>query len=168
MSEKTERRPAFADLVASALTLILFITNLRIDVDEPLWLTVCGVFLLLLSLVFFVPPFFHLSRLGEAAEGQGFYATTKMVDAGLYSIVRHPQYLGYILLLFGLAFTDPHPIALSLAFVASIFLYVQCFQEERFCLEQFGDIYEDYMIRVPRLNLLQGLVRRIRSKSVRS
>ena len=162
MTDFDEKRPAIADLVASALTLVLFVTNLRIEVNEPIWLTICGVSLLLLSLGFFVPPFFHLSRLGEPPDGQGFYATTKVVDSGLYSVVRHPQYLGYMLLLFGLALTDPHPLAVGVAFLASVFLYVQCFQEERFCVKQFGGIYEAYMKRVPRLNVLKGIVRRAR------
>ena len=135
MSEAPDtKRPAFADTVASALTIVLFVANLLVDVDEPLWLTLSGVVFLLLALTFFVPPFFHLTRLGEPKDGEGFYATSKLVDKGLYGIVRHPQYLGYTMLLFGLAFTDPHPIILGCAVVAAGFFYSQCVQEERYCL----------------------------------
>ena len=37
-------------------------------------------------------------------------------------------------------------------------------EEERRNVEKFGNAYRDYMRRVPRINLIAGITRRMRSK----
>ncbi|OFV67902.1 MAG: hypothetical protein SCAL_001277 [Candidatus Syntrophoarchaeum caldarius] len=37
-------------------------------------------------------------------------------------------------------------------------------EEERGNIEKFGDAYRDYMKRVPRINLIAGIIRQIHSK----
>lgn len=39
-----------------------------------------------------------LSRRGDLQEGEDFNTTTVMVKRGVYSIVRHPIYLGWLLM----------------------------------------------------------------------
>jgi protein-S-isoprenylcysteine O-methyltransferase Ste14 len=82
-----------------------------------------------------------------------------VADRGLYAVVRHPQYLGYICLVLGFGAIDPHPLILALAGGAAVFFYIQAVLEERHCLEQMGADYADYMKRVPRFNLVLGLFR---------
>ena len=59
-----------------------------------------GLVALPLSLV----PILTLVRHGRPTEGESYLHTTVLVDSGLFSVVRHPQYLAYILfmLTFGL------------------------------------------------------------------
>ena len=82
-----------------------------------------------------------------------------MVDKGVYGLVRHPQYLGYTLLVLSFCSLDPHPLTLGLAGGASVFFYVQSMAEENFCRENLGPEYGDYMKRVPRFNFLLGVYR---------
>jgi methanethiol S-methyltransferase len=69
--------------------------------------------------------------------------------AGPYSYVRHPQYVGFILVMFG--FLVQWPTLLTLAmFPILVFMYLKLARaEERETLVSFGDAYREYMARVP-------------------
>ncbi len=153
------RRPMAADLVAAVFTAVLLITVQLVDVAEPWWLRAISVALLLVAAIFISFPFFHLSRHGKSGKGDPYFFTTEVVDKGLYEIVRHPQYLGYTLLVIGFAGLDPHPLVLGLAAGAVVFLYVQSVLEERSCCEKLGSEYRAYMEKVPRFNIPLGLFR---------
>ena len=159
---------ALADIVAGVLTISLFVVNLVVDVDEPIGVTIAGLLCLGLAIPFAALPFFHLAKYGQPKPGDAFFATTRVANEGIYSLVRHPQYLGYMLLVVGFASIDPHPVALGLAGAAVAFFYVQCVSEERFCSEVLGEEYRLYMKRVPRINVLLGLYRSVRRSFTKS
>ena len=68
---------------------------------------------------------------------------------GPYSYVRHPQYVGFILVMLG--FLVQWPTLLTLAmFPILVFMYVKLARaEERETLASFGDAYRDYAAKVP-------------------
>jgi protein-S-isoprenylcysteine O-methyltransferase Ste14 len=88
--------------------------------------------------------------------------TQAVVDRGLYAITRHPQYLGYMLLVAGFALLLQHWLSTILALMSIVFFYRQAMHEERYCLAKFGVWYEQYIMRVPRFNLVAGIVRLVR------
>ena len=163
---QSAKRPLLPDVTAAFLTAGLLAGTIVVDVREPRWLTGVALVLLVLAVVFFVTPFFQLAKYGIPNEGDAFFATTRVVDKGVYSVVRHPQYLGYSLLVLGFGFLDPHPVLLGLAGGAVVFFYLQCLLEERYCRGAFGDEYDNYMKRVPRFNLLLGLIKLTRKRMV--
>jgi protein-S-isoprenylcysteine O-methyltransferase Ste14 len=114
-----------------------------------------------LAVLFAVPPFYLLKRLGKPKQGAEYFATTQVVDSGVYAVVRHPQYLGYILLVFGFCCIDPHWISCVLAVFASVFFHLQAFHEEGYCRERFGQQYDSYSNNVPRFNFVLGFYRKI-------
>jgi protein-S-isoprenylcysteine O-methyltransferase Ste14 len=150
---------AVADLVAGVLSVCLFVVNIIVDVNEPTWLTVSSLVCLALAVPFAAIPFLHLAKFGKPKPADAFYVTTRVADRGVYAMVRHPQYLGYMFLVVGFAGLDPHPVALAVAGAAVAFFYLQCVLEERFCREVFGEDYNHYVMRVPRVNFLLGLYR---------
>jgi protein-S-isoprenylcysteine O-methyltransferase Ste14 len=152
-------RPFAAGIAATILSVVVLVANLIADIDEPGWLTGIGLACLALAVVLAVPPFFLLRRYGMPRTGDAFYATTHVVDKSVYSLVRHPQYLGYSLLVLGFACLDPHWIAIACAVGASALFYKQAILEERFCCRELGADYVGYSKRVPRFNILQGLLR---------
>lgn len=79
-----------------------------------------------------------------AAQRAGQLATT-----GAYAYVRHPQYVGFVLVLLG--FLVQWPTLLTLAmFPLLVVMYVRLARsEEREALAQFGETYRTYMARVP-------------------
>ena len=120
-----------------------------------------GVFVLLLAGVFIFVPLYLLARHG-GKDGGTYMQASVVVDRGLYAITRHPQYLGYILLACGFALLSQHWVALLLAAVGATFFYLQAVKEEGYCLAQLGEPYKQYLRRVPRFNIVLGMIRLLR------
>jgi protein-S-isoprenylcysteine O-methyltransferase Ste14 len=115
---------------------------------------------MMLSAIFGWLPIFTFRRKGNV-EGRGYINTTVLVDSGVYSIVRHPQYLAGILLNIALVLITQHWLVAVLGFIAIIVNYVNTYTEEEGCIEKFGDTYRQYMEKVPRLNFILGIIRKI-------
>lgn len=83
-------------------------------------------------------------RVLHATQQQGALATT-----GPYAHVRHPQYVGFVLVLLG--FLVQWPTLLTLAmFPVLVWMYVRLArEEERDALVQFGLAYDEYARHVP-------------------
>jgi len=78
------------------------------------------------------------------AQREGRLATT-----GAYARVRHPQYVGFILILLGFLFQWPTLLTLAM-FPVLAFMYVRLARvEERQALAEFGAEYERYMQATP-------------------
>ena len=72
-----------------------------------------------------------------------------LATSGVYSYVRHPQYVGFILVMFG--FLVQWPTLLTLAmFPVLVFMYTRLARtEERMTMAEFGDAYARYQQQVP-------------------
>lgn len=92
------KKPYKDFLVAAVFTGLLIGSSLLLPSGSYHPLRLMGAFFALLALVLFTPPFLLLRKHGQIKEGETFLDTQVVVDAGLYSIVRHPQYLGYDLI----------------------------------------------------------------------
>ena len=153
------RRPSYAGILATLSSVGVIVVNLAVDIDEPLWLTGIGLACFVLAVTFSVPPFFLLKKHGRIEGGGPYYSTTTLVDKGVYSVVRHPQYVGYALFVLGFACLDPHWLAVGLAILGSALFYLQAILEEGFCAAHLGSEYHEYGKRVPRFNFVQGVFR---------
>lgn len=68
---------------------------------------------------------------------------------GSYSYVRHPQYVGFILVMFGFLLQWPTILTLAM-FPVLVFMYVKLARtEEKEAIAEFGDEYRRYMAQVP-------------------
>jgi methanethiol S-methyltransferase len=73
----------------------------------------------------------------------------ELATAGVYSYVRHPQYVGFILVMFGFLLQWPTILTLAM-FPVLVVMYVKLARgEEREALASFGDEYRKYMADVP-------------------
>jgi len=86
------------------------------------------------------------------------------VESGLYALVRHPEFLGHILIIFSLILIAQHSVNLVIGAMLIFLLYFAMVEEEKRNIVKFGNAYRDYMRRVPRINLLAGIIRQIHSK----
>lgn len=116
---------------------------------------------LMLSAIFGWLPIFTFRRKG-GVQGKGYIHTTKLVDSGIYGIVRHPQYLAGILICIALPMISQHCLVAVFGLVAAALYYYDTYDEEKGCIEKFGEEYKGYLQRVPRLNFILGIVRSIR------
>ena len=69
---------------------------------------------------------------------------------GLYRISRHPQQLMFFVSFLGICLAIDSWLILFLQIISSLFLHSRVLAEEKACLERYGDLYRDYMKRVPR------------------
>jgi len=73
-----------------------------------------------------------------------------LASTGPYARVRHPQYVGFVLILFGFLVQWP-TILTVLMFPALLFMYWRLsLAEEREAERRFGDVYASYAAQVPR------------------
>ena len=81
------------------------------------------------------------------------------VSNGIYAFVRHPEFLGHMLIISSLALLTQHLFSFIVGGVLIFLLYLAMVEEEKENLEKFGDSYREYMQGVPRVNLILGVLR---------
>ncbi|MFW6110907.1 MAG: methyltransferase family protein [Thermoproteota archaeon] len=83
----------------------------------------------------------------EVAES---HCTPKSLETnGVYSLVRHPQYLGWILAHVGLTFFFSAGYSLMFTPVLVVLIYLVSKKEEEELIREFGNKYRKYQRRVP-------------------
>jgi len=87
-----------------------------------------------------------------------------LIQSGIYAYVRHPEFLGHMLTITSLMLMAQHPISAAIGLVLLLLLCVEIVEEDERNIEKFGDAYKDYMRRVPRINLLAGIIKSARER----
>ncbi len=123
-----------------------------------------GWVILWLSAIFGWLPILTFRKKGEV-KGRNYMLTTKLVTSGIYGIVRHPQYLAGILLNIAFSLITFHWAVWSLGAIAAVTTYLGTYDEEKNCVEKFGEEYLRYQEMVPRVNFIFGILRAISRKS---
>jgi protein-S-isoprenylcysteine O-methyltransferase Ste14 len=81
------------------------------------------------------------------------FATTPMdvpITRGIYHYSRHPLYLSSLLIYFSVGIASASWVFLLVFVVQSVSIRISAVEEERFCLEKYGDAYREYIDRTPR------------------
>jgi protein-S-isoprenylcysteine O-methyltransferase Ste14 len=111
-------------------------------------------------------PLVLLSLLALARRGQpeGFIErSTVLIDSGLFSVIRHPLYLGVALWSAGLVLTIQLVLPAMLGMVALGCAWLAGMKEDEYNVRKFGEGYREYMAVVPAWNVWKGLRRRFLS-----
>jgi len=110
--------------------------------------------------VFGMLPVYTLRRKGGAPPGQSYVKTTRLVDTGIYAIVRHPQGgVAWLLINLGVMLVAQHWLIALLGLASLPLVYLDTLKADRYEIEKFGAAYRQYMARVPRVNFLPGIFR---------
>ena len=118
------------------------------------------------GMVLVMAPIIMFPRRGGVSKGKSFVNTTRLVDTGIYSLVRHPQYLGGVFAIFITTLLwYPHWLFGLLGAVGIVVLYLSAREEDQRLVQQFGEDYIRYMQRVPRMNILVGVTRWLRRRN---
>jgi protein-S-isoprenylcysteine O-methyltransferase Ste14 len=134
-----------------------------IDPGYYLPLFVLGWIVWAIGMVLVMAPIVMFPRRGGVAKGKSFVHTTRLVDTGIYAVVRHPQYLGGILAVFlATILLYPHWLFVVLGIPGIAVLYISTIMEEKRLVKQFGGDYLSYMKNVPRINIFLGIARQLR------
>ena len=121
--------------------------------------TYAGYAVWILSAVFGIVPIFAFRARGGVEQGKSYMRTTALVDSGIYSVVRHPQYLAGVLWSLAMVLLAQTWQIAIMGAVTTMLSWLDAVKADRYCIEKFGAEYERYMERVPRLNALTGIVR---------
>ena len=113
---------------------------------------------LFLSGVFGWLPMYAFKKAGGVPEGKSYIETTKLVDTGIYAVLRHPQYCAGILIAVSMMLLTQHWASVAAGAVVVVTWYIECIFADRRLVEKFGDVYVDYMRRVPRVNFILGAI----------
>ena len=141
---------------AISIAVFFFLLNvLNVSLDWP-YLEYIGWIIFGLGVFLIVASFLTLVR----NRGKG------LIDWGIYSIVRHPMYMGAILVFLSWAFLLPHWLTLLLSLINIAIVYGFVLQADQRNIELFGSEYEEYMRAYTQVKFL-GRIPQIFSKSVR-
>ena len=117
------------------------------------------------GMVLVMAPIIMFPRRGGIEKGKSFISTTRLVDTGIYGVVRHPQYLGGIFAVFMTTLLwYPHWLFLVLGVTGIAVVYLGSREEDQRLIQQFGDEYIHYIQKVPSMNLLAGVIRLLRRR----
>ena len=162
---------SWIDFVPVTLVSILFISQIIVgicilfSVSQIEILAYVGVGLYVFSgLVFGVLPVIEFRKKGRVRKGKSYIHTTQLVDTGIYSVVRHPQYVTFILWAIAGMLLFQHWIIVLLGILIVPLTYIDLIRADKDAVEKFGDEYKAYMKNVPRANFLLGIIRLLRHR----
>jgi protein-S-isoprenylcysteine O-methyltransferase Ste14 len=165
----SERRFSWKDHVPVTFTTLLFLSQIVVgiylvsEVSQNEVLAYAGVGLYVFSgMIFGMLPVFEFRKKGGVQKGQSYIHTTKLVDTGIYSVVRHPQYVTFIQWAISGMLLFQHWTVILLGVPVIPLTYIDLIRADKACVERFGDDYKAYMKKVPRANFLLGIIRRFR------
>jgi len=165
----TKKSYSWRDIIPSIFSSLLFISQIIVgiyllsEVSQIVILAYVGVGLYVFSgIVFGMLPTVEFRKKGGVKKGKSYIHTTKLVDTGIYSIVRHPQYITFMLWAIAGMLLFQHWIVICLGIPVIPLMYVDLIHADEEGIKKFGEDYKKYMKRVPRANFLLGIIRLLR------
>jgi protein-S-isoprenylcysteine O-methyltransferase Ste14 len=112
--------------------------------------------LLIFIPLFFVSGYFSQNGLKKIFKEQR--EKLEVIDTGVFGVVRHPIYLGSIILYLSFVVLSFSIVAFFIFIAIIMFYYYLCRYEEDLLLQKLGEKYKNYMNEIPML--FPGLKRR--------
>lgn len=164
------KRGAIWVTILTILCIVCFPANplvltgvLEVESYQPL--SILGWISWAFGMVLVMAPIIMFPRRGGVAKGKSFVHTTKLVDTGIYAVIRHPQYTGGIYAIFvATVLLYPHWLFAVLGVMGVILLYFSVKEEDAKLVQRFGDDYKEYMQRVPGMYFIAGIIRLYRRR----
>ena len=123
------------------------------------FLTYIGYVIWVFGLYFAIIPFRSFRKRGGVEKGKSYVHTTKIVDKGVYAIIRHPQYFGGILFTISITLWTQIWPSLILSIIIILLTYQWTYAEDKKLIKKFGEDYKRYKESVPRLNPILGIIK---------
>ena len=116
---------------------------------EPImFLEIIGVIIMIIGVIILIVTTIQLNK--DLIFGLSDSQEHQLQTTGIYSISRHPFYLGFILILFSSCLLYPNPLNI-IAFLGAWFIHhFIMIEEEKFLESQYSEEYRRYKKRVKR------------------
>ncbi|MFX1316055.1 MAG: methyltransferase family protein [Promethearchaeota archaeon] len=159
--------PSYKELIPSLIYWPLLITQIALvfflynyyHLDFLTWI---GWVFMAFFLVVGAFPRHAFKRYGEIEVGKSHIYTTKLVDKGIYAIIRHPYWLCWILLSISVTLMSQHWLLVIFALLICSIVYGETYLLEKGLIEKFGDEYKEYRAKVPRMNFILGFIKYVK------
>lgn len=102
-----------------------------------------GIAFIITSIVLTYLSYIHIKK--------DFLTAKKVTKSGIYTKVRHPMYLGLILLYIGISLLTSSLLVSIYSIIGILFIVWQAFNEEKYLIKRFGKEYLNYKRDVPML-----------------
>jgi protein-S-isoprenylcysteine O-methyltransferase Ste14 len=89
---------------------------------------------------------------------------TNVTNSGVYGVVRHPMYLGGMMMFLSHIFFGQNWIIVIITIVGVYCCHLLIQSEDRQNIEKFGDDYKRYKEKVPRMNFVVGVIRMLQRR----
>jgi len=162
---------SWVNYIPVTLVSILFISQIVIgiyllpNITQIQVIAYVGIALYILSgIVFGWLPVIEFRKKGSVRKGRSYIHTTTLVETGIYSIVRHPQYVTFMLWAVAGMLLFQHWIVALLGCLVFPLTYIDLIKADEQAIEKFGEGYKAYMDKVPRANFVFGFIRRFITK----
>lgn len=123
---------------------------------DILWLKIIGYALFIPSILFVFGSLYQLKIKGKA-DSLSPQGTKRLVDTGVFSIVRHPMWIGFSLWSFALILCFQSLLSFILSTISIICFRIASVKEDDQGVKTFGDEYNEYMKKVSMWNFFKGL-----------
>lgn len=165
-SKRNETSSRKFTTIDAVITIIVFIAFIGLfascffyfNWNNQYWLIIIGWIILFLSPVPGILARFAFKQKGGVAEGESCLNTNKIVNNGIFRIIRNPMYFSAMMFTVALVFISQHWISIISAIPIIAYFYYYMRIEEELNIRKFGDEYQEYMKTVPRLNVIVGLL----------
>lgn len=128
------------NIMSMAAVIFGFIYSIFLPIEYgTIWFYIGGLFFL----IGFILYFFSIVSLRNITADKPF-------DKGPYRFSRHPFYVSMIFIFVSVIFICLSWVFLILLAILLVHLVIVVPAEEKFCLEKYGEIYQEYMRKTPR------------------
>jgi protein-S-isoprenylcysteine O-methyltransferase Ste14 len=154
-----------ASWIATGLVIAQIVLLIVLGAGDLTWLRYVGFAIWALAAVFGWLPIYQFKKSGGVAKGDSYVKTTRLVETGLYAVVRHPQFVAWPLMAVAVALVSQHPAVIAMGAAAFVSACLDFHKVDELEVEKFGDEYREYMMRVPGWNFVAGLWRWARRRA---
>jgi len=148
------KRAGGVSILLEVVFAVLFFNHLGLTVLEY-----CGFVLVGLSLMMGWLARLEFTKKGGVPKGKSYINTTVLVKSGIYAVVRHPMYTSGIVLVLALTLISQHWLSVVIGTMPVTIFYVDAWEEDKSLVDKFGEDYRIYMHRVPRVNVIIGVLK---------
>ncbi|MFX1316054.1 MAG: methyltransferase family protein [Promethearchaeota archaeon] len=164
MTSKKEKNLKFMNIIFTTLFTISFLIQIILmflffNELNLIILVYIGYIIWGFSLYFGLISFWTFKKRGGVQKGKSYVHTTELVEKGPYAIIRHPQYFGGILFTISITLWTQLWLSLILSIIIVVLTYQWTYVEDKKLIDKFGENYNRYKEKVPRLNPILGIIK---------
>ncbi|MCF8260158.1 MAG: isoprenylcysteine carboxylmethyltransferase family protein [Melioribacteraceae bacterium] len=146
--------------IAIPIFFLEILTSQLVEDLEIYLLKIAGLCCFAFAVFLWLTALHSFLKFGGKKKNKIYYFTENLITRGIFSVIRHPQYLAFMFIGLGFLLINLHYLVTILFVCNVIFFYLQTLEEDKFLSEKFGNEYKLYKKAVPSINIVKGIFRK--------